>query len=65
MRTKPINLFWTGGWDSTYRLLYLLIVEKKYVQPYYIIDLTRKSEFIEKAGVSCSLLIFISDDPKK
>ncbi len=40
---KAVNIFWTGGWDSTFRLLQLLIVEKKAVQPYYIIDSTRKS----------------------
>jgi len=38
-----VNIFWTGGWDSTFRILQLLVVEKKTVQPYYIIDSTRKS----------------------
>lgn len=42
-----INLFWTGGWDSTFRLLYLLIKEKQVVQPYYIIDPHRKSTLNE------------------
>ena len=32
---KKINIFWTGGYDSTFRLCYLLIMEKKIVQPYY------------------------------
>ncbi|AGB49683.1 hypothetical protein Metho_1478 [Methanomethylovorans hollandica DSM 15978] len=40
---KTYNLLWTGGWDSTYRLLDLVIVKKKVVQPYYIIDEERKS----------------------
>jgi len=31
------HLFWTGGWDSTFRLLQLLLDEKKTVQPHYII----------------------------
>ena len=43
----PINIFWTGGWDSTFRLLYLLLVEEKAVQPYYIIDTGRKSTLHE------------------
>lgn len=30
------NLFWTGGWDSTFRLLQLLLIEKKEVQPFYV-----------------------------
>jgi len=40
---NPINILWTGGWDSTYRLLYLLVVKHTVVQPYYIIDRRRKS----------------------
>jgi 7-cyano-7-deazaguanine synthase in queuosine biosynthesis len=31
-------LLWTGGWDSTFRLLTLLLQEQRAVQPYYIID---------------------------
>ena len=31
------HLFWTGGWDSTFRLLQLLFLEKKTVQPHYLI----------------------------
>lgn len=40
---KPINLLWTGGWDSSFRLLQLVLVFKKQVQPYYIIDHRRNS----------------------
>ncbi|MEM2971691.1 MAG: hypothetical protein QW270_04635 [Candidatus Bathyarchaeia archaeon] len=32
-----VNLLWSGGWDSTFRLLYLIFVEKRHVQPFYII----------------------------
>lgn len=38
-----INLFWTGGWDSTYELLNLLLIHKKTVQPFYLIDAKRPS----------------------
>ena len=38
-----INLLWTGGWDSTFRLLQLILMEKKKVQPYYIMDPDRSS----------------------
>jgi len=31
------NLFWTGGWDSTFRLLQIVLDEKRKVQPYYVI----------------------------
>ncbi len=48
MRSVPdsdslVHLLWTGGWDSTYRLLHLLIVDRKPVQPYYLIDPNRRS----------------------
>ncbi len=33
-----VPLLWTGGWDSTFRLLHLVIVEGHAVQPYYMID---------------------------
>jgi hypothetical protein len=37
------NLFWTGGWDSTFRLLQSLVIQKNIVQPHYLIDFDRKS----------------------
>lgn len=37
------NLFWTSGWDSTFRLLQIVFIEKQTVQPIYIIDEERKS----------------------
>lgn len=40
---KAIHLLWTGGWDSTFRLLQLLLIQKKTVQPYYVIDSARQS----------------------
>ena len=41
--TAKSNILWTGGWDSTFRILHTLIVQKKYVQPYYVVDVGRKS----------------------
>jgi hypothetical protein len=35
---SPTRLLWTGGWDSTFRLLQLLLVEGRDVQPYYVLD---------------------------
>jgi len=34
---NTVKLLWTGGWDSTFRLLEVVLKEKKEVQPYYII----------------------------
>lgn len=38
-----VHLLWTGGWDSTYRLLELLLVSHRPVQPHYILDEDRLS----------------------
>ncbi|HLS80352.1 MAG TPA: hypothetical protein VK025_03000 [Steroidobacter sp.] len=35
---QSVHLLWTGGWDSTFRLLTLLLVQGRCVQPYYILD---------------------------
>lgn len=42
-----INLLWSGGWDSTFRLLCLLLIEKEKVRPFYLIDYTRASAIFE------------------
>lgn len=36
--SNTLHMFWTSGWDSTYRLLYLSVVAKKEVQPIYIVE---------------------------
>jgi len=46
-KAKPVNLFWTGGWDSTFRLLQLVLEQGKVVQPYYLIDPKRQSVRLE------------------
>ncbi len=46
MKEKVVNLFWTSGWDSTYRLMELM-TEGKTIQPYYILFETRKSAQME------------------
>jgi hypothetical protein len=43
LQIKPVKLFWTGGWDSTFRMLQLVVEHGKLVQPYYIIDPNRLS----------------------
>jgi queuosine biosynthesis protein QueC len=44
--TQPntsIRLLWTAGWDSTFRLLEALLVRRKAVHPYYLVDPGRPS----------------------
>jgi hypothetical protein len=55
---KPTNLLWTGGWDSTYRLLELLLIQNQPVKPYYLVDPGRKStqqEFMAMDQISMKL----------
>lgn len=37
------NLLWTGGWDSTFRLLQATISDESTVQPHYVVDFNRRS----------------------
>jgi 7-cyano-7-deazaguanine synthase in queuosine biosynthesis len=46
-RIMTVKLLWTGGFDSTYRLLELVLQLHEKVQPYYFIDLKRKSYHLE------------------
>lgn len=46
-----ISIFWTGGWDSTYRVVELSR-QKVSIQPVYIYDDTRKSNERELASIS-------------
>lgn len=54
-----VNLLWTGGWDSTFRLMSLITNYSCQVQPYYLIDPIRRSwkieiETIEKIMEACA-----------
>ena len=40
---SPVRIFWTGGWDSSYRVLELAISLCQIVQPYYFHDATRSA----------------------
>ncbi|MBW3549541.1 MAG: hypothetical protein KY442_01595, partial [Proteobacteria bacterium] len=42
-----VNLLWTGGWDSTFQLLRLLIDFRRPVIPHYLIDAARPSSAVE------------------
>jgi 7-cyano-7-deazaguanine synthase len=37
-REHPVPILWTGGWDSTFRVLQLLLVERRSVQPHYVLN---------------------------
>jgi hypothetical protein len=48
---SPVNLLWTGGWDSTFQLLQLLLLHRREVVPYYLLDATRASTRVELAAM--------------
>ena len=47
IENNNINLLWTGGWDSTFQLLQLLLIYQTRVTPFYLIDAERKSVGLE------------------
>lgn len=49
MASNVSQLLWTGGWDSTFRLLDLVLVRQLSVQPHYIVDPGRRSASKELA----------------
>ena len=47
-----IKILWTGGWDSTFRVLYATVVDGMRVEPHYIVDLDRQSTLHELRAIS-------------
>lgn len=43
MSTPTRHVLWTGGFDSTFRVCQILAESSDLVQPYYLVDETRKS----------------------
>lgn len=41
--SAPVNVLWTGGWDSTFRVLQLSVALRRKVQPHYLVDADRLS----------------------
>ena len=50
--TTPVHLLWTGGWDSTFRLLELLLLHRLPVLPHYLSDPSRPSTQTELATMA-------------
>ena len=40
---ETVHILWTGGWDSTYRILEILLRSDWKIQPHYIVDPERMS----------------------
>ncbi|MCZ2836024.1 hypothetical protein [Modestobacter sp. VKM Ac-2985] len=59
-----VKLLWTGGWDSTFRLLQLTLIEKRPAQPIYVIDVGRNSlrnEMLAMQAIRKALLPRLED----
>ncbi len=63
MSKSAAKILWTGGWDSTFRLALLLLVEGRRVQPYYLIDRERKSLQLELQAMASIRAAIERDDP--
>lgn len=48
---KTVEILWTGGWDSTFRVVELSREDNIVIQPIYIIDPNRKSVEYEKRSM--------------
>jgi len=51
LRDQCIKILWTGGWDSTFRVLYATLVDGKRVEPHYIVDTARQSSLRELSAI--------------
>lgn len=58
------NVLWTGGWDSTFRILDLVLRLGKGVQPFYLIDNFRDSVDVEQETMERIRLIIGTRSPK-
>ncbi len=50
--SDAIDVLWTGGWDSTYRVIHAAMIERREVYPHYIIDPVRRSSLRELQAIS-------------
>ena len=46
------HVLWTGGWDSTFRVVDLLLTHGRAVQPWYVVDPSRRTTGREQAAMA-------------
>ncbi len=51
MSPRIHSVLWTSGWDSTFRVLDLVLKQKVYVRPYYVIAPERRGTKMEMASM--------------
>lgn len=45
---EPLRVLWTGGWDSTFRVLQLALTKARAVQPWYVVEGERRASSAER-----------------
>lgn len=63
MDSTPINVLWTSGWDSTFRVASLVIDQGRTVQPWYVLDTGRRSTAVELETQGKIRAALVSMDP--
>ncbi len=57
------HVLWTGGWDSTFRVLELLLVHGRGVQPWYVVDPERRTTARERSAMAAIRSALVARDP--
>lgn len=61
--TQPLRVLWTGGWDSTFRVCMLVLVQRVPVRPYYLFVGSRKGSGLELATIQRLKRMIRAKDP--
>lgn len=48
---NPVNILWTGGWDSTFRVCTLVLLKRLPIQPYYMFMAGRRGSGLEFTAI--------------
>ena len=62
---ETINILWTGGWDSSFQLVSSVVHGTADIQPFYIVDESRKSTAMELLRMSQIKQALRSDFPAR
>lgn len=58
MPCEAHRILWTGGWDSTFRVLYLALHGSRQIQPYYLYFEMRRSSALELEAIELIQKLF-------
>lgn len=61
--SPSVNVLWTSGWDSTYRVADLVLKQGRTVQPWYVMDSARRSTKTELRALENIRAALVQIDP--